>query len=50
MTNAAAIGYAIMAAKYLELDERTIKQLERLMYEFMDECTEAEAEEVYRNH
>ena len=49
MTNGAAIGYAIIAAKRLKLSEEMIKKLDRGMYEAMDEITEEEAEEVYRN-
>lgn len=49
MTNAAAIGYAIIAAKRLGLTKEQIRKLDRAMYEVMDEITEEEAEEVYRN-
>lgn len=46
MTNAAAIGYMILAAK---LDDEITKQLESLMVNKMDLHTEREAEEAYRN-
>lgn len=49
MTNSAAIGYMIKAAKRANLDKKTIKQLEALMLEEMDICTEEEAEEEYCN-
>lgn len=49
MTNAAAIGYAIIAAKALGLNAKLIKQLETEMYHQMDFVSEDEAEEVYRN-
>jgi len=47
MTNSAAIGYMILAAKRLEIDFQTIKQLQFEMYEQMDEHTEKEAEDAY---
>lgn len=47
MTNAAAIGYMIKAAKRAKLDVKTIKTLEALMVEEMDFTTEAEAETAY---
>lgn len=50
MTNGAAIGYMIRAAKQLDLEDRTIKLLEILMLDEMDEHTEAEAEETYYNY
>lgn len=49
MNNAAAIGYAIMAAKNLDLDKETVKQLEYEMKYQMDMRAEEEAENVYRN-
>ena len=49
MTNAAAIGYMILAAKDLKLDKEVIRQLESNMKYFMDMRTEEEAEEVYNN-
>ena len=50
MTNAAAIGYAILAAKRLGLDEVTIKKLDRAMYQEMDVTHEKTAEEAYRSN
>jgi len=49
MTNAAAIGYMIKAAKQAKLDKKIIKQLEVLMLEEMDFHTEEEAEQEYYN-
>lgn len=49
MTNGAAIGYMILAAKMLGLDPQLIKLLDRTMYDTMDEVTEEEAEKVYQN-
>jgi predicted solute-binding protein len=48
MTNAAAIGYMILAAKKMGMDEEKIKELATRMYYRMDEHTEEEAEEAYR--
>lgn len=48
MTNQAAIGYAILAAKRLNLAPIVIKAVEEAMYREMDERTEEEAEEAYR--
>lgn len=51
MTNAAAIGYALMAAKQsLKLDGDKLVQLEDAMREAMDFYTEEEAEEVYNKY
>ncbi len=50
VTNAAAIGYAIKAAKHIGLTPEQIKQLDRAMYDIMDVVSEEEAEEVYRNN
>jgi len=50
MSNAAAAGYAIMAAKRLGLSKQEIRKLEAVMYALMDRFTEEEAEEVYRNN
>lgn len=49
MTNAAAIGYMILAAKNAKLDAKTISQLESLMSVEMDFKTEEEAEKAYYN-
>ena len=48
MNNSAAIGYAIMAAKNLDLDKDTIKQLESEMKYCMDMKDEEQAEKVYQ--
>ena len=48
MTNGAAIGYAIMAARMLKLDPLYISQLEGNMRHVFDQYSEEEAEEVYR--
>ena len=50
MTNEAAIGYMIRAAKQTKLDGKTIKLLEVLMLEQMDFHTEEEAERAYRDY
>ena len=49
MTNEAAIGYMILAAKDLDLNKEIIRQLEQNMKYFMDRKTEEEAEKVYTN-
>jgi len=49
MTNGSAIGYAIIAAKRIGLTPEQIRKLDRALYEAMDEITEEEAEEAYRN-
>lgn len=50
MTNGAAIGYMILAAKELKLPKDTIQKLYRLMYEIMDYTTEETAEKAYRGN
>lgn len=50
MTNAAAIGYMIRAAKQTKLDNKTIKILEAIMLEEMDFHTEEEAERTYQSY
>lgn len=50
MTNAAAIGYMIRAAKKTKLDSKTIKILEAIMLEEMDFHTEVEAEKTYYSY
>lgn len=50
MTNAAAVGYMIRAAKQTELEDKIIKILEVLMLEEMDFHTEQEAEETYYSY
>lgn len=47
MTTAAIIGYAILAAKDMGWDKRTIEQLERTMKRTMDEKSVHEAEKAY---
>lgn len=49
MTNGAAIGYMIIAARKAGLDDETIQRLESMMYLEMDRMTEGEAEHVYQN-
>ncbi len=49
MTNGAAIGYMIRAAKKADIDEKTIRLLEAFMLEQMDFHTEEEAEQTYCN-
>jgi len=54
MTNAAAIGYMILAAKRLQkagenIPDELIRKLDRMMYDMMDVKSEEEAEEAYRN-
>lgn len=48
MTNAAAIGYMILAAKQLSIPEKTIEKLEDAMYVQMDMIDEETAEKTYR--
>lgn len=48
LSNEAAIGYAIIAAKKLGLAGDKLVQLEEEMKDAMDIYTEEEAEEVYR--
>jgi hypothetical protein len=50
MTNAAAIGYMILAAKMAEMPIEHIKCLEGLMREQMDFITEEEAEDAYKSN
>lgn len=47
MTNSAAIGYAILAAKEMGLDKKTIDRLENYMRRTMDLKSEHEAEKAY---
>lgn len=49
MTNGAAIGYMVIAAKEMALDSKTIHELESLMYQAMDYYEEADAERCYQN-
>jgi hypothetical protein len=48
VTNGAAIGYAILAAKAMGLTPKQISDLEGKMKVEMDFVTEDKAEEVYR--
>lgn len=50
MTNGAAIGYMILAAKKLGLSPEKIDRLDQLMFEEMDITTEGEAEDAYRQN
>lgn len=50
MTNAAAIGYMIRAAKQTKLENKIIKILEAIMLEEMDFHTEEEAERTYQSY
>ena len=50
MTNAAAVGYMIRAAKQTELEDKIIKILEVLMLEEMDFYTVEEAEQTYYSY
>lgn len=50
MTNGAAIGYMILAAKQAGMDKDHIKCLEELMVTEMDFATEEEAERAYNNN
>ena len=49
MTNGAAIGYMILAAKRCGLSKDVIKKLEAIMCSEMDFVTEEEASEAYNN-
>lgn len=49
MNNSAAIGYMILAAKDIELDDETIQKLEQNMRYFMEWTTEEKAAETYTN-
>lgn len=48
MTNAAAIGYMIIAAQKLGLSKKTIENLEKKMHGLMDVIPDDVAEDVYR--
>ena len=48
MTNGAAIGYMIMAAKDLEIPTETIRDIQHLMLDKMDFYPEEQAEREYR--
>jgi len=48
MTNAAAIGYAIMAGKKMGLSKKELEQLTAILYDLFDLVPEDEAESEYR--
>lgn len=50
MTNEACLGYAILAAQYIGLPEKTIKFLEAGMKTEMDFTTEEEVEQAYNEN
>lgn len=50
MKNAAAIGYALMAAKKIGLSKEELQRFEAIMYGYMDFVTEDEAEAVFRKN
>ena len=47
MTNGAAIGYMIMAARNIELEPDMIRALAAMMQEKMDFCSEDQAERAF---
>jgi hypothetical protein len=49
MTNAAAIGYMILAARRIHLTAQQEEKLENAMRSEMDFCTEEEAEQAYES-
>lgn len=49
MTNGAAIGYAIMAARDLDLPDSTIAMIQNNMKHLMEIVTEEKAEQAYRD-
>jgi hypothetical protein len=49
VTNAAAIGYMIFAARSIHLTAQQEEKLEAAMKEAMDFKTEEEAEEMYKS-
>jgi hypothetical protein len=50
MTNAAAIGYALIAAKKMGMSHEELKRFEAIMYGYLDLVSEDEAEEIYRKN
>lgn len=50
LTNEAALGYMIIAAKAVGIKPSGIEKLEISMREAMDEKTEEEAEEAYKSN
>lgn len=49
MNNGEAIGYMILAAKALGLDDKTIKKMERELIDQMDMKSEKQAHTAYCN-
>ncbi len=47
MTYGAAIGYMMLAVKYLDLSRDDITELKQLMFSMMDLCTHKDAERVF---
>ena len=47
MTNSAAMGYMIMAARSIDLEPDTIRVLAAMMQEKMDFCSEEQAERAF---
>jgi hypothetical protein len=50
ISNASAIGYALLAAKKMGMSKEELKRFEAIMYGYLDLVTEEEAEEVYRRN
>lgn len=50
ISNAAAIGYALLAAKKMGMSKEELKRFEAIMYGYLDLVTEEEAEAVYRKN
>jgi hypothetical protein len=50
MTNAAAIGYAILAGKKIGMTQEEFRRLESIMYGLMDLVSEDIAEEAYKKN
>ena len=50
ISNSAAIGYALLAAKKMGMSQEELKRLEAIMYGYLDLVSEDEAEEVYRRN
>lgn len=49
MTNYAAIGYALLAADGMKMDNEKKEQLWKLMFSIMDETNEEKAERRFRD-
>lgn len=50
ISNAAAIGYALLAAKKMGMNKEELKKFEAIMYGYLDLVTPDEAEAVYRKN